>query len=138
MQLVVSFLGAAIDGDVTTVDQTLRNGMPVDVSNDVGQTALRLATMSNRTDTIKHLLHEGAHVNRQTRFNKYTPLHFAARNNYTGVARLLLTMERTSTSKIKSIKHHLMKQIKEVKLNVCSCKFNKVRYKATNNWKSLF
>ena len=90
MQLAVSFIGAAIDGDVTTVDQMLRNGMPVDVNNDVGQTALHLATMSNRIDTIKHLLHEGAHVNRQTRFNKYTPLHFAARNNNTEVARLLL------------------------------------------------
>ena len=60
----------------------LRDGMPVDVSNR--------ATMENRTDVIKHLLHEGADANQQAGYIKYTPLHDAARRNYTEVARMLI------------------------------------------------
>ena len=39
--------------------------MPVDVSDVDGYTALHRATWYNRTDVIKRLVHEGAHVNRQ-------------------------------------------------------------------------
>ena len=63
--------------------------MPVNVSDWIGWTALYHATCSNRIDVIKHLLLEGADVNRQNRF-KDTPLHLAARNNITEVARLLI------------------------------------------------
>ena len=64
--------------------------MPVDVSGGDGWTALHRATMFNRTDIIKHLLHEEANVNRQTEYDKYTPLHLAARNNNTEAARILM------------------------------------------------
>ena len=60
----------------------LRDGMPVD--------ALHQATATNRTDVIKHLVHKGADVNRQTRLNKNTPLHYAAQDNNTEVTQLLL------------------------------------------------
>ena len=86
-QLVDSFLYAARDGDVTTVVRMLRDGMPVDVSYRL--TALHLATLENRTDVIKHLLHEGADVNRQG-YNKNTPLHYAARGNNIKVVRMLI------------------------------------------------
>ena len=66
----------------------LREGMPVDVSD--GLTALHYATLSKQKDVIKHLIHEGADVNRQTVVSKDTPLHYAARNNYTEIVRLLL------------------------------------------------
>ena len=89
MQLVVSFLIAARDGDVTTVVHMLKDGMPVDVSDGVGWTALHRATLRNRIDVIKLLLHEGADVNKQDD-DKDTPLHWAARYNYTEVARLLI------------------------------------------------
>ena len=68
----------------------LREGMPVDVSDRDDWTALHSATLFNRTDVIKRLLHEGADVNRQTRNDKDTPLHFAARYNCTEAIRLLL------------------------------------------------
>ena len=64
--------------------------MPVDVSNWNGCTALHWATLFNRTDVIKLLLHEGADVNRQTDGCKETPLHKAARDNKTEAVRLLL------------------------------------------------
>ena len=61
--------------------------MPVDVSGGV---ALCLAAMSNRPDVVKHLLHEGANVNKQTRYRKSTPLHLAGHYNFTEVAWLLV------------------------------------------------
>ena len=79
-----------MNGDVKTVDRLLREGMPVDVSDEGGWTALHLATRSNRTDVIERLLHEGADVNRQTRLYEETPLHLAARFNMTKAVRLLL------------------------------------------------
>ena len=68
----------------------LKDGMPVDVSGGDDWRALHLATIYNRTDVIKHLLHEGANVNRQDRYGNDTPLHDAARYNYTEVAQMLL------------------------------------------------
>ena len=88
-QSIRSFLRAARTGDVTTVDQMLQDGMPVDVSGWNDSTALHLATANNRTDVIKHLLNERADVNRQDR-GKDTPLHMAARNNNTETAQLLI------------------------------------------------
>ena len=46
--------------------------------------------MFNQTDVIERLLHEGADVNRQTGLYAETPLHLAARYNYTEAVRLLL------------------------------------------------
>ena len=64
--------------------------MPVDVSGGGGLTALHYASSFNQTDVIKHLLHEGADVNRQSRYYKATPLHKAAQNNNTEAARILI------------------------------------------------
>ena len=64
--------------------------MPVDVRDGFSLTALHHATMFNRTDVIKHLLHEGANVNRQERYHKDTPLHWAAQLNETEAARILI------------------------------------------------
>ena len=79
-----------MNGDVKTVDRLLRKGMSVNVNDEGGWTALHWATMSNRTDVMECLLHEGADVNRQIRFFKNTPLHLAAENNKTEAVRLLL------------------------------------------------
>ena len=68
----------------------LREGMPVDASDERDWTALHVATMSNRTDVVKLLLNEGADANRQHRFTKVTPLHLAAQDNSNEVARLLI------------------------------------------------
>ena len=63
--------------------------MPVDVSVENGWTALHHATLSNQTDVIKHLLHEGANINRQNQY-KYTPLHRAAIYDNTEAVRILI------------------------------------------------
>ena len=68
----------------------LRDRMPVDVSDEGGWTALHWATMYNRTNVVKQLLHEGADVNRQSKYKNKTPLHLAAKSNSTEAARLLM------------------------------------------------
>ena len=90
MRFVGSFLDAAVDGNVKTVDRMLRDGMPVDVRDEYGETALHLATTSNKTNVVQHLLQEGADVKRQTQNSKKTPFHYAAELNYTEVVRLLV------------------------------------------------
>ena len=77
----------------------LRDGISVDVSD--GLTALHYATLSNQIHVIKHLVHEGADVNRQTVVSKDTPSHYAARNNYTEIVQLLL--DNNADIKLKNI-----------------------------------
>ena len=57
--------------------------MPVNVTDGNGWTAVHYALIENRTDVIEHLLNKEADMNRQTRSNENTPLHWAARYNYT-------------------------------------------------------
>lgn len=67
----------------------LRDGVPVDVCNENGLTALIAAVINHRTDVVKRLLLEGADVNRQDRFKK-VPLHITVRENNSELTRLLL------------------------------------------------
>ena len=66
-----------------------RDGVPVDVCNENGLTALEVAVNNHQTDFIKRLLLEGTDVNRQDRF-KNVPLHFMVRENNSELTRLLL------------------------------------------------
>ena len=84
-----SFLDAARDGDIRTVDQMLKDGMPVDVIDLDGWTALHRAAMFNQTEVAKLLLRAGADIDKQDN-NGGTPLHFAALYNKAEVARLLM------------------------------------------------
>ena len=68
----------------------LREGMPVDVSDRGGWTALHIAAWFNRTDVIERLVDKGADVNRQNRRREETPLQLAAHYNKTEAVRLLL------------------------------------------------
>ena len=67
--------------------------MPVDVRDGYGETALHLATTSNKIKVVEHLLQEGADVNRQTENSKKTPLHYATELDYTEVVRRLVRKE---------------------------------------------
>ena len=79
-----------MDGDVATVEQMLRDGMPVNASDGSGWTALRIATRLSRIDVARLLLDKGADVNRQDPLFKETVLHCTARRNNIEVARLLI------------------------------------------------
>ena len=68
----------------------MKDGMPVDVGDGDDWTALHVTTMYNRTEVIKHLLNEGADVNRQDPYTKETPLHWAVCNNSSEAAQMLI------------------------------------------------
>ena len=87
-QIIDSFHIAAVRGDFRTVNRLLQDGVPVDVSNVSGYTALHRAARENQTDVAERLLQAGADANKQN-INGDTPMHLAALFNSPEVARLL-------------------------------------------------
>ena len=80
---------AGKSGDLKDVDEYLHSGMPVDVTDEDGWTALHHAATCNRTEIAKRLLQAGADINKQE-INGNAPLHLAAYWNKPEIARLLL------------------------------------------------
>ena len=78
--LVNRFHGAAYKGDVSTVNELLEEGVPVDCVDVDDHTALFDAAFHNRTDVIRLLLQNGANINKQNRWGD-TPVHYAAWGN---------------------------------------------------------
>ena len=66
-ELALSFMTAARKGDVSKVAEMVEAGMPVDITDEVGWTALITAAINNRTDVVRCLLDKGANVNKQDR-----------------------------------------------------------------------
>ena len=88
-ELVKSFTFAAWTGDVSKIGDMMESGMPVDILDEYGNTALMNAARNNRTDVVRYLLANGANVNKQDRSGN-TALHKASNNNHTDVVRCLL------------------------------------------------
>ena len=126
-QLVDSFLYGAMNCDIRTVDRILRDGMPVDVRYEDNRKVRNYATRSNRTDVIKHLLHEGADFNRQTLY-KGTPLHLNSKYNYNEVTRLLIDNGADIKLKNKYNKSQLYRGHSGSEYEVCSYRLNKVHH----------
>ena len=80
---------AAREGDVSTVNELLEEGVPVDCVDENDRTALFWAARYNRTDVIGLLLQNGANANKRDRFGT-TPLHYAARSNSTEAIAVLV------------------------------------------------
>ena len=126
-QLVDSFLYGAMNCDIRTVDRILRDGMPVDVRYVDNRKVRNYATRNNRTDIIKHLLHEGADFNRQTPY-KGISLHLTSKYSYTEVARLLIDNGADIKLKNKCNKSQLDRGHNGSEYEVCFCRFNKVHH----------
>ena len=106
-------------GDLKDVDEYLRSGMPVDVTDEDGWTALHHAATSNQTKIAKRLLQAGADIDKQE-INGNAPLHLAAYWNKPEIARLLIDnganiqlknkWNRTPLDRVRSdeIKHMLL------------------------------
>ena len=67
----------------------VETGMPVDITDGDGLTALITAAVYNRTDVVRCLLDKGADVNKQNRWG-WTALHWASSYNRTDIMRMLL------------------------------------------------
>ena len=65
-------------------------GMPVDIADGIGWTALTKAASYNQTDVVRFLLGKGANVNKHDRWDGMTALHTASYYNYTDIMRMLL------------------------------------------------
>ena len=90
-RLLFRFTSAAARGDVSSVNEMLDAGVPVDSVDPKNRwTALRWAALWNRTDVMQLLLQRGADVNKQSGYYHVTALHRAACDNHIGVIEVLL------------------------------------------------
>ena len=89
LALVWSFHDAARKGDVSKVVDMVEAGMPVDIADTNGKTALMWAASHNFTDIVRFLLIKGADVDKRNPVGD-TALHDASYKNHTDVIRILL------------------------------------------------
>ena len=76
--------------DLLSVEELIRLGADVNLSNDQGATPLHLAAMYSRSDVAGSLIAAGAKVNIQDRLGR-APLHSAVASGAKGVFHILLT-----------------------------------------------
>ena len=88
-QLVKSFTRPVAHGNISKVVDMVESGMPVDIVDEYGYTALMRAAMFNRTDVVCCLLEKGANVDKPLR-DGWTALYWASIYNYTDVIKILL------------------------------------------------
>ena len=77
----------------------LDGGMPVDIVDRHGLTALQRAARGNRTDVMHELLQRKADVNKRHRVYGRTALHWSVMENSTDAIRLLLRNGASTTIK---------------------------------------
>ena len=92
--LVWSFHDAARKGDVSKVIDMVEAGMPVDIADTNGETALMWAASHNSTDIVRFLLMKGADVDKRNPVGD-TALHDASYKNHTDAIRILLQHRAT-------------------------------------------
>ena len=97
-KLVRNFAYAAADGHVSRVVSLLNAGMPIDIVDEDGTTALVRATMNNQTDVMHEMLQRGASVNKRNQHGS-TVLHLAALNSSTDAIQVLLEYGASTTIK---------------------------------------
>lgn len=81
---------AAEQNDVQAVRALLQQGADVNAPQSDGLTALHWAAMHDNAEMVGVLRYAGANLRPLTRVGGYTPLHLAAREGHTAVARALL------------------------------------------------
>ena len=97
-EVVMCFTGAAANGDVSEVVQMLEEGVPIDIVDENGFTALGKAVYNNQTDVIQVLLQRRPDVN-QRGGGGLTALHVSAVLNRTHITRALLEHGASTTIK---------------------------------------
>jgi ankyrin repeat protein len=69
---------AACDGDVAWCEQLVKSGLPVDVADSQGVTALSWAVFYCKADVVRKLIELGADVNHVDQRARFTPLMYTA------------------------------------------------------------
>ena len=88
-ELMNRFIDAARFNNVSTITDMLNIGMPVDIANERGKTALMFAASKGHTDVVRLLLQKGADVNKACP-RGWTALHEAGYSKNCDVIRELL------------------------------------------------
>ena len=88
-EMISAFAEAAYNGTVEAVAQFLQNGMPVDQTEENGNTALMLAAFNGHIETMKKLIDAGAIIDLRDS-NGRTALMFASTGPYPSAVKLLL------------------------------------------------
>lgn len=83
-------LQAAKEGDVAMVTKGLESGIPGDIVDEDGVSALMMAAMQGSSETCQALLDKGADPDGAEPYGGKTPLMFAAQGGSTNVVELLL------------------------------------------------
>lgn len=97
------FHDAAVQGDVNEAAALLEAGVPVDSSDEGGNTALMFAAMNNQIDLVHLLVQKRAELNKQGGAG-WAPLHFAAQVNATDAIRILV--QQGASTNIRTIDGH--------------------------------
>ena len=82
------FVHAAAVGDLATVETFVAHGLPLNIRNRRGQTALHGAAVQGHTKVIQYLISAGADVNSTDRMG-HSPLHIATSEHHEESAKLL-------------------------------------------------
>mmetsp|Transcript_37449 Transcript_37449/g.83334 ORF Transcript_37449/g.83334 Transcript_37449/m.83334 type:complete len:429 (-) Transcript_37449:478-1764(-) len=87
----LSILNLARDNKVREIEITVKLGIPPDIANQMGQTALHIAALWGNVEALDKLLELGGNPNAEN-MRGQTPLHFAAdaRKNALAVCQVLL------------------------------------------------
>ncbi len=89
-EAVAAFAEAAFNGETRRVVEALKNGMPVDQTEENGSTALMLAAFNGHVETMQALLDAGAEIDLRDTGNGRTALMFASSGPFPSAVRLLL------------------------------------------------
>lgn len=73
--------GAALNGDLQTVNEAIVQGVPVDEPDELSRTALMFAAFNGHAEVVRFLIEEGAEINIRNDEGR-TPLMFAASGPY--------------------------------------------------------
>ena len=93
---------AAVWGDVSEVVVLLKHGVPVDSSDNGGNTALMFAAMNKQTDLVHLLVQKKADLDKQGGAG-WAPIHFAAQVNATDSIRILVQQGASTNIKTNDI-----------------------------------
>jgi len=83
------FLNAVRNGSLVDCQKLVEAGADVNAADDTGQTALMVASMSNRLEKVKFLIANGADVNASSS-SGLTALHYTALENHYQIAQILI------------------------------------------------
>lgn len=96
-EFVSLLIDGARHGDVEDVLEALKGGANVNAQDDLGRTALHMASANGRLELVQLLLEAGADVG-TCNVEKNTPLHWACLNGHVQVVALLLKYGASPTA----------------------------------------